>query len=132
MHARSVPARVTRAGVGAVPIVGRFHTTRPFIGLVSAVSSLVHPLSRETFVKEKERTPSPTDRSKNGTSRPVFDAIVVGAGFGGLYALHRLRVQGLSVRVLEAAGPGVVDRFPETTLSEVAVPEEVGEVVNGA
>ena len=32
-----------------------------------------------------------------------LDAIVVGAGFGGLYALHRLRGQGLRVRVLEAA-----------------------------
>src|SRR3954466_2499438 len=32
------------------------------------------------------------------------DAIVVGAGFAGLYALHRLRGLGLSVRVLEAGG----------------------------
>ncbi|MDN3563634.1 flavin-containing monooxygenase [Paeniroseomonas aquatica] len=33
-----------------------------------------------------------------------FDAIVVGAGFSGMYLLHRLRDQlGLSVRVLEAA-----------------------------
>jgi cation diffusion facilitator CzcD-associated flavoprotein CzcO/acetyl esterase/lipase len=35
-----------------------------------------------------------------------FDAIVVGAGFAGLYALHRLRGDGLSVRVLEQ-GQGV-------------------------
>ena len=34
------------------------------------------------------------------------DVIVVGAGFAGLYALHRLRKQGLSVRVIEA-GEGV-------------------------
>jgi acetone monooxygenase len=33
-----------------------------------------------------------------------FDAIVVGAGFSGLYLLHRLREMGLSVRVLEAGG----------------------------
>ena len=33
-----------------------------------------------------------------------FDAIVVGAGFSGMYLLHRLRDHlGLSVRVLEAA-----------------------------
>lgn len=31
-----------------------------------------------------------------------FDAIVIGAGFAGLYALHKLRQQGLKVRVLEA------------------------------
>ena len=35
-----------------------------------------------------------------------IDAIVVGAGFAGLYALHRLRGLGLSVRVFEA-GDGV-------------------------
>jgi cation diffusion facilitator CzcD-associated flavoprotein CzcO len=36
-----------------------------------------------------------------------FDAVVVGAGFAGLYALYKLRNMGLSVRVLEeAAGVG--------------------------
>jgi cyclohexanone monooxygenase len=35
-----------------------------------------------------------------------FDAVVVGAGFAGLYMLYRLRGLGLSVRVLEA-GDGV-------------------------
>ena len=32
----------------------------------------------------------------------TFDAVVVGAGFGGLYMLHRLRNLGLSARVYEA------------------------------
>lgn len=32
-----------------------------------------------------------------------FDAVVVGAGFAGLYMLHRLRDRGLNVRVIEAA-----------------------------
>ena len=39
-----------------------------------------------------------------------FDAVIVGAGFAGLYMLHRLRAQGLAVRVFEAGsgvgGPG--------------------------
>src|SRR5437870_4261651 len=35
---------------------------------------------------------------------PEFDAIVVGAGFSGLYMLHLLRKQGLSVRVYEQGG----------------------------
>src|SRR5438067_3244660 len=41
-------------------------------------------------------------------ARPVshYDAVVVGAGFAGLYALHKLRGQGLKVRVYEA-GDGV-------------------------
>ncbi len=33
-----------------------------------------------------------------------FDVVVVGAGFAGLYMLHRLRGMGFSVRVLDAAG----------------------------
>src|SRR5205085_4642485 len=35
-----------------------------------------------------------------------FDAVIVGAGFSGLYMLHRLRQQGLSARIYEA-GTGV-------------------------
>ena len=38
------------------------------------------------------------------TLAPDFDAIVVGAGFAGLYMLHRLRSMGLSARVLEQGG----------------------------
>src|SRR5215468_10044887 len=34
----------------------------------------------------------------------VFDAIVVGAGFAGLYMLHRLKDMGLRARVYEAGG----------------------------
>ena len=45
-----------------------------------------------------------------------LDAIVVGAGFAGLYALHRLRSQGLTARVLEAAedigGTWYWNRYP--------------------
>src|SRR5581483_2000498 len=45
-----------------------------------------------------------------------LDAVVVGAGFAGLYALHKLRTQGLSVRVLEAAselgGTWYHNRYP--------------------
>ena len=43
---------------------------------------------------------APTDLSRS------LDVVVVGAGFGGLYALHRLRGLGLSVQVYEA-GSGV-------------------------
>src|SRR5881394_3900686 len=45
-----------------------------------------------------------------------FDVIVVGAGFAGLYMLHRLRGLGFSVRVLEAAsgvgGTWYWNRYP--------------------
>jgi cyclohexanone monooxygenase len=42
----------------------------------------------------------------SGTQRGELDVVVVGAGFSGLYLLHRLRQMGMSVRVLEA-GAGV-------------------------
>ncbi len=48
---------------------------------------------------------SPDQRSKAsraGDAR-VFDVVVVGAGFAGLYALHRLRGLGLSVRAYDGA-----------------------------
>lgn len=45
-----------------------------------------------------------------------YDAIVVGAGFSGLYALHHLRERGLAVRVLERAhnvgGTWLFNRYP--------------------
>lgn len=43
------------------------------------------------------------------TTKPTaatFDVVVVGAGFAGLYALHRLRSMGLTVKVFEA-GDGI-------------------------
>jgi cation diffusion facilitator CzcD-associated flavoprotein CzcO len=36
--------------------------------------------------------------------RPAYDVIIVGAGFAGLYMLHRARGLGLSTRVMEAGG----------------------------
>ena len=45
-----------------------------------------------------------------------FDAIVIGAGFSGLYALHRLRELGIRAVVLEKAdnvgGTWLVNRYP--------------------
>ena len=41
-----------------------------------------------------------------GVGSQTFDAVIVGAGFSGLYMLHRLRALGLRVRVFEA-GSGI-------------------------
>ena len=53
-------------------------------------------------------TPSTRENAGNGrrqsAAAPDVDAVVVGAGFAGLYMLHRLRGIGLSVRVLERGG----------------------------
>jgi cyclohexanone monooxygenase len=47
---------------------------------------------------------------------PTYDVLVVGAGFAGLYSLHRLRGLGCAVRVLEAAsdigGTWFWNRYP--------------------
>src|ERR1700723_258610 len=45
-----------------------------------------------------------------------FDALVIGAGFSGLYTLHRLRQLGIRTRVLEMAenvgGTWLFNRYP--------------------
>lgn len=51
-----------------------------------------------------EERKAPVGASKPGVMD--FDVVVVGAGFAGLYALHRLRGMGLGVKVFEA-GDGV-------------------------
>ena len=54
--------------------------------------------------------------SSSATSNQTFDIVVVGAGFSGLYLLHRLRRAGFSVIVLEAAagvgGTWYFNRYP--------------------
>jgi cyclohexanone monooxygenase len=57
------------------------------------------------------------DEQNTATAVTDFDAIVIGAGFAGLYALHKLRDQlGLSIRVYEAAsdvgGTWYWNRYP--------------------
>ena len=57
------------------------------------------------------------DRKTHAATRPAeVDVVVVGAGFAGLYMLHRLRQLGFSTRVLEAAddvgGTWYWNRYP--------------------
>ena len=47
-----------------------------------------------------------SNQHSNPEQTSPFDAVIVGAGFAGMYMLHRLRGMGLSVRVFEA-GSGV-------------------------
>jgi cyclohexanone monooxygenase len=60
----------------------------------------------QSAIKEDEdsvdREPLPTTTDPSQSSH--FDAVIVGAGFAGLYMLYRLRNLGLSVRVIEAGG----------------------------
>ncbi|MEM7218545.1 MAG: NAD(P)/FAD-dependent oxidoreductase [Pseudomonadota bacterium] len=45
-----------------------------------------------------------TEPAAESSTERLFDAVIVGAGFSGMYQLHRLRALGLSVRVLEQGG----------------------------
>ncbi|HIG41044.1 MAG: NAD(P)/FAD-dependent oxidoreductase [bacterium] len=48
-----------------------------------------------------------SDASSQEEPEPVWDALIIGAGFNGVYQLHRLRQEGFSVRLVEAgAGLG--------------------------
>ena len=64
--------------------------------------------SRARSPRRTRRRSSPATPARLGrcAPAPMSDVVVVGAGFAGLYALHRLRGIGLSVVVLEA-GDGV-------------------------
>lgn len=59
---------------------------------------------------------STTVRGDNGNIGTDYDAVVVGAGFAGLYAVHHLREQGLSVQGIERAadvgGTWYYNRYP--------------------
>ena len=60
--------------------------------------------------------PQPSASSTKNGATGEFDAIIVGAGVGGLYALHRLRRLGLNVIVIEAGsnvgGTWYWNRYP--------------------
>src|SRR6201987_1370939 len=55
-------------------------------------------------------------RPGNGQAANVYDVVVVGAGFAGMYMLHRLRGLGFPARVFEqgsgVGGPLYWNRYP--------------------
>ncbi len=59
---------------------------------------------------------TPDGRAGSAGSAHDFDVVVIGAGFSGLYALHRFRDSGFRVRVLEKAhdvgGTWLFNRYP--------------------
>jgi NADPH-dependent 2,4-dienoyl-CoA reductase/sulfur reductase-like enzyme len=59
-------------------------------------------------IKENIREPIFMSAMPSAAARPTetYDVVVVGAGFAGMYMLHRLRGQGMTARVFEQ-GSGV-------------------------
>lgn len=72
------------------------------------------PGDRETL--RRGACPRHRFRPVSTSSSDPVDVVVVGAGFGGLYALHKFRGQDLTVRVFEAApevgGTWYFNRYP--------------------
>ncbi len=66
-----------------------------------AIEWIAQVVERELAAPPTPHDPGETDSLREPTQPQHFDAIVVGAGFSGLYALHRLRDLGLGVRVFE-------------------------------
>lgn len=71
---------------------------------------------RETRLRCGASAANLTDVDTTAGSPKCIDVAVVGAGFAGLYALHKFRTQGKSVRVFEAAsdvgGTWYHNRYP--------------------
>ena len=69
-----------------------------------------------TAVAQPKPAPARTTAPITYDAAASLDAIIVGAGFAGLYMLHRLRGLGLSARVIEAAdgvgGTWYWNRYP--------------------
>src|SRR5882672_6660464 len=64
------------------------------------------PRSTRSGKRSHARCSLRSDMADQREQVPAFDAVIVGAGFAGMYMLHRLRGMGFSVRVFEA-GSGV-------------------------
>src|ERR1700730_14186709 len=62
--------------------------------------------NREFQIREREQMAALQPDSSKSPGSDTFDVVVVGAGFAGMYMLHRLRGLGLSARVFEQ-GDGV-------------------------
>ncbi len=59
---------------------------------------------------------APADSGTDASTQPEFDVVIVGAGFAGMYLLHRLRGLGFSTRVFETGddvgGTWYWNRYP--------------------
>src|SRR5215469_10193866 len=86
-----------------LPVVPLFRTARSWTRLpIDTALAAGHPKTHR--IREIGERMLNQDAKLEPTG--VFDAVVVGAGFAGMYMLHRLRGMGFSVRVFEA-GSGV-------------------------
>ena len=74
-------------------------------GKVPSPYNRVSPDLLAKGIPVNDRTAAPLlAPTENSTPEQQFDIIVVGGGFAGMYALHRLRGIGLRVKVYEAGG----------------------------
>jgi len=84
----------------------------------------MEPIDRE---KRTEENIMSNTNTTDADASPDYDAIIIGAGFSGLYALHKLRNElGLNVRVFEAAsgvgGTWWYNRYPGARVDGPSAP----------
>src|SRR6266852_9014503 len=77
----------------------------------AGTSAPARPRHRPRSIRSGRRSPGRSSHHSDMADQrsgpePAFDAVIVGAGFAGMYMLYRLRGMGFSVRVFEA-GSGV-------------------------
>jgi hypothetical protein len=74
------------------------------------------PMHEEDIVTNDGSGSSNGSGGEGASAGVDFDVVVVGAGFAGMYLLHRLRGLGLSARVIEAGadvgGTWYWNRYP--------------------
>jgi ribulose 1,5-bisphosphate synthetase/thiazole synthase len=75
--------------------------------------TITPPVKGRSFIPETEHFPTHMNRSTSADmpgavsdlsldSAPELDALIVGAGFGGIYQLKRLREEGFVVKLVES------------------------------
>jgi cyclohexanone monooxygenase len=75
------------------------------IRLIVRLRQSPHWNKKNNFWQETSMAPSSSGNNEHAPEAgALFDAVVVGAGFAGMYMLHRLRGLGFTARVYEAGG----------------------------
>jgi cation diffusion facilitator CzcD-associated flavoprotein CzcO len=91
-------------GIGAI-LAAAMHSLAAFTGRALVLPSSCPQERYEQRLQRKKRHMAALSTAKPRQSETgTFDAVVIGAGFAGLYMLHRLRGLGFKARVYEAGG----------------------------
>src|SRR5258705_528825 len=97
---------------GMTTVLGAFHAAKYadrkglFVSCAFAAAGSMLSATPEKPEGVRMSAPQPISGNNHAAGNETYDVVVVGAGFAGMYMLHRLRGLGFSVRVYEQ-GDGV-------------------------